>query len=514
MFTRTQGRNVAVRTVALVVAGLCSGVTFDGVTPIQAAGTTYYVSPTGNDSNPGSETSPFRTIQRAANVVNPGDSVIVEDGTYTGTGAGTPCASSVQPSVVCLARGGTSTAPVTFRARNHLGAKIDGRSNASTYGFNFLADFIRIEGFDIFGMGNATNDAAGIVIYGAGHDVVIKRNAIHDIGRLCASHQYGMNGIFVQNARVRIEGNHIYDIGRFAAGENGCSPSNAYYKNHDHGIYVNGNSDGDAPGARDILIANNLFTNIARGWAVQVYPGTVANLSILHNTFAEPNPYNVGHIIVAASTTSARIMNNVFYEPTTAGIYFYSGTHTGMKVTHNLSSRAISDRTPAGVTFTSNQASTDPLLTSFEYEPRSSSPAIDRGVTLADVPQDIQGGVRPSGAAADVGAYEVPSTTSPTPTPTPTPTTDTTKPTVRITAPLEGARVRRNVTITAEATDAGGIANVRFTVNGNLLATDNAAPYSAVWNSRHAAPGNYILGVVATDKAGNTASASITVNHR
>ena len=46
------------------------------------SGVCYYVSPTGSDSNPGTSASPFLTIQAAANAVNPGDMVIVRDGTY------------------------------------------------------------------------------------------------------------------------------------------------------------------------------------------------------------------------------------------------------------------------------------------------------------------------------------------------------------------------------------------------------------------------------------------------
>jgi hypothetical protein len=43
---------------------------------------TYHVSPTGSDSNPGSEARPFRTIQKAADSVKPGDTVLVDDGVY------------------------------------------------------------------------------------------------------------------------------------------------------------------------------------------------------------------------------------------------------------------------------------------------------------------------------------------------------------------------------------------------------------------------------------------------
>lgn len=50
---------------------------------------TYYVDvnhQNASDNNAGTETQPFKTIQKAADVVGPGDTVIVEDGTYTGSG--------------------------------------------------------------------------------------------------------------------------------------------------------------------------------------------------------------------------------------------------------------------------------------------------------------------------------------------------------------------------------------------------------------------------------------------
>src|SRR5437867_9262626 len=48
-----------------------------------AEATTYYVGTTGNDSNNGTSlNTPFRTIGKAASVVNPGDVVNVRGGTY------------------------------------------------------------------------------------------------------------------------------------------------------------------------------------------------------------------------------------------------------------------------------------------------------------------------------------------------------------------------------------------------------------------------------------------------
>src|SRR5262249_46627146 len=44
------------------------------------AATTYEVSTTGNDTNTGKTGSPLRTIQKAANLVSPGDTVLIDPG--------------------------------------------------------------------------------------------------------------------------------------------------------------------------------------------------------------------------------------------------------------------------------------------------------------------------------------------------------------------------------------------------------------------------------------------------
>ena len=57
---------------------LCAGF----VLSASAHAATYYVATSGNDSNPGTQASPWRTIQKAANTANSGDTVQVDLGTY------------------------------------------------------------------------------------------------------------------------------------------------------------------------------------------------------------------------------------------------------------------------------------------------------------------------------------------------------------------------------------------------------------------------------------------------
>ena len=556
---------------------------------VAAAQTTWVVSPAGNDNNPGTAAQPFLTIQHAADLVNPGDTVVVEDGTYTGNGAGTSCASNSRP-IVCLARGGTSSARVTFRARNVGGARLSGQGNTSTDGFRFLsgANYVTIEGFELFGVGNASGSSSGFEMYNGGHDVVIAHNDIHDIGRLCTDTSNGQVGIFIEQPNVEVTGNRIHDVGRFVSGENGCATT--YQASRDHGIYVDG---GATPGANYALITNNVFFNNARGWSIQIYPGTVVGLSIVNNTFAFANPYQDGQIILGAATSNARMLNNIFYGPRNVAVNYYTGTQTNLQITNNLVfNAALLNKTPSG-TFVSSNVTADPLLANtaslpFDFHLTASSPAIDIGVTVAGVSVDLDGNARSDGAY-DVGAYEY-GGAAPAPAPGPAPITppaispsggsyadavavtmtditpgatihytmdgtvpNSASPTytgaftltssatvnavatvdgmpdsgvtsaafqitsasplaVSITSPADGSTLRRLVTIAASASGGtGGVASVRFDLDGRPIATDTSAPFAVSYNFNKVAAGAHVITAVATDRAGNSTSASITV---
>lgn len=102
-----KGKEVNIIKKALINAIIL--LTFSGLA--QAA--TYYVSPIGSDSYNGTSLStPFQTIQRAANVVNPGDTVYVRSGVYR--------------EQVKLASSGTLHQRITFQAYADEQPIIDG----------------------------------------------------------------------------------------------------------------------------------------------------------------------------------------------------------------------------------------------------------------------------------------------------------------------------------------------------------------------------------------------------
>jgi hypothetical protein len=352
----------------------------------------YVDAASGNDANPGTSSRPFRTLQRAARIVGPGDVVIVGDGVYTG-----------ERIVLNLTRSGSAGSPIVFRAEHKWRAVIDGQNNRSVTGIHIGGSYIRVEGFEIRG-----TSRYGIDAYdgsGAAHDVQIVMNHIHAIGRICTDDKGGRVAVSAYVDNLVVERNVMHDVGRLGPGEQGCNPTNAYWQNHDHGVY---HGEGD-----NVVIRNNVFYNFTRGWAIHRYNGkggTVSGLSILNNTFAFPNPNRDGQVIISTSTTNLVIENNIFYRPRTAGVEFDVSGLSGVTVSNNLTyGGVVSTGTKSGITFSSNLDNTDPRFVSvsgLDFHLQSGSPAIDTGLPLLTVLTDLDGVSRPQGAGYDRGAYD------------------------------------------------------------------------------------------------------------
>lgn len=90
---------------------------------------------------------------------------------------------------------------------------------------------------------------------------------------------------------------------------------------------------------------------------------------------------------------------------------------------------------------------------------------------------------------------------------------DTSAPTVSLSAPSSNATVSGSVTVSATASDNVGVTSVQFTVDGtNIGSADTSSPYSVSWITSTVANGSHVLRAVARDAAGNvTTSSSRTV---
>jgi hypothetical protein len=90
---------------------------------------------------------------------------------------------------------------------------------------------------------------------------------------------------------------------------------------------------------------------------------------------------------------------------------------------------------------------------------------------------------------------------------------DTTPPTVSISAPTAGASVSGTVNVSANAADNVGVASVQFQVDGiNAGGLDGSTPYAYSWDTTKVSNGAHKLDAIAKDAAGNsTISAVVTV---
>ena len=133
--------------------------------PIFLFSADYYVSPSGNDSNSGSLTSPFRSINRAIGAAQqPGDTVIIRKGTYQLFRTVVPNAS------------GKPGSPITIKSYRNEKVILDGANLPEEKSiFGLAASYIVIEGLELKGA-----PKNGVTIWGPGNRInnVTVRNCI------------------------------------------------------------------------------------------------------------------------------------------------------------------------------------------------------------------------------------------------------------------------------------------------------------------------------------------------
>src|ERR1700746_1762329 len=115
-------------------AGLSLSIVFL-LLPSVTRAATYYVAPNGSESNPGTQSAPWRTITHSAAVASAGDTVFITNGTY------------VEPAIG-MYNSGTSGNPITFTAQNKWGAVLSS-TGGCTPAIGVLASYIVIKNIEI-----------------------------------------------------------------------------------------------------------------------------------------------------------------------------------------------------------------------------------------------------------------------------------------------------------------------------------------------------------------------------
>lgn len=91
------------------------------------------------------------------------------------------------------------------------------------------------------------------------------------------------------------------------------------------------------------------------------------------------------------------------------------------------------------------------------------------------------------------------------------PPTDGEAPVVTITAPLNGAKIGSQVTITGSAIDNVGVTSMQIYIDGVVKATSASGSITAKWSSASASKGTHLIVVKAFDAAGNSGQSTISV---
>jgi parallel beta-helix repeat protein len=296
-------------------------------------------------------TQPFCSINTAAGLVAPGDTVVVRAASYT--------------QQVNITRSGTASAPITFAG--DAGATVTGKS----YGFNIAAQWVAVQGFIVAATtsdgircilcsnvtinGNQINDAKGRGIYIRDSsnmtltDNVVQRSLSH--------------GIYMQNdTNFAISGGSVTASGRRVSGQTkkgiyvtGCTSSTItgteVFDNSDIGIYLIASTSGVR--VKSTIAHGNAraFERIASGVETRS-DGNIIESNIGHDNedsainlrwggsntlvFNNISYANGDHGIDALESPGARIIGNSVFDNVTAGINV-EGNSTGATIFNNIS---------------------------------------------------------------------------------------------------------------------------------------------------------------------------------
>ncbi len=403
-----------------------------------AAAADYHVAPNGDDDNPGSQQLPWATLQHAVESVTPGDRILVHAGAYDGAR---------------IEISGTSGAPITLMAAPGENVLLDAPGPANehdsileveTWEDPEVVAWWAIEDFEIAGSPRYGIDLRNV------HHVTVRGNRVHGSA---------LTGIFDGFADdVLFEDNES-----FANGEHGIYHSNSgdrpvirrnwCHDNFAAGIHMNGDlSQGGDGLITEALVERNLLHGNGRGGGSGINMDGVSDSAVLNNLIYESHASGislyqvdgaecssdnlVAHntVLTAADAgrwalnmetpgcTGNRLYDNVFWSDHSfrGSISIWTAHPDGFESDHNaLMDRFSIDGGETVITFAQWQAEgydgdsflATPLelfadAAGGDYHLAPESPAIDAGLTLPRVVDDLEGNRRPQGEASDIGCYE------------------------------------------------------------------------------------------------------------
>jgi parallel beta-helix repeat protein len=424
----------------------------------QESGSYYVDGVNGNDSNPGTASAPWQTIQKAADTAAGGSVVTVRAGTYN--------------EHVEVTRSGSSGALTTFQAEGTVVMQ----------GFTITANYVRVIGFEITNSNTTYGDGNGVAVQGSFNE--IRNNYVHDLifgegiwlyggsnrdasftsNNIVSGNrivQARIAGILVEGTNSLIEnndisntiqnppgapprdnpdadgirffgsghvirGNYIHNISLADPGNtsphidgfqtwgpctNMVIEQNVVWQaeSPDQGMII----EGVVQPVGNIVIRNNVFMTNGAAYAPAVLAGgqgLVSNISIVNNTMVALTGPTEYAIWLLSNLSGASIRNNAIYDhgnSSTPYVRIDTGA-AGVDIGFNSISKS-DGQPPAGSPYPGDLWMVNPQFVDFaghDFHLKSGSPLIDVGSLLSIVTNDFDGLLRPFGAVHDIGAFE------------------------------------------------------------------------------------------------------------
>jgi parallel beta-helix repeat protein len=415
-----------------------------GLQQVYAA--TYYVSPYGNNTYPGTLSAPWQTITKAANTLVAGDTVIIRAGIYneqvTPKNSGNPFAGYITYKAY-------PDETVTVNANNRLNWTwngvfgLAGRSYITISGLRI----INSPGFGIMLSGSSNVNILNNYIYNTGYSgiwvgdrsdsIIVDRNevvhtntqpnqealTVHNSTNVKVSnnrvHDGLKEGIDVKGStNVMVFGNNVYDImgmGIYVDSYQNIPLNIEIYNNtiHDTKLWTNygASQDGIMLAAEQgntidsVKIYNNVIYNIAQtGILLSKFHFSgpepqFKNISIYNNSIYKTNMesnHGGGINVQGWANANISVRNNIL-----SSTGFNILTSSGTTISHNLFN--------GGAVSGSNAIIGSPLFINAagnDFHLQANSPAINVGLSVGAPSSDFDLKGRPQGGQVDIGAFE------------------------------------------------------------------------------------------------------------
>ncbi len=220
---------------------------------VQARAVTYFVSPSGNDSSAGTQSAPFRTFQKSASVLNPGDELKIFEGMYSER--------------LVLTRNGTASQPIKVSALS--GRPIIDLNFSDANLIDIRGDYIEVSGLEVReAQQPGQNDGRCVDVNQSSQYIVLRDLRVH----ACKGH-----GVHLEGQHVVLENSEVFNTNMAfttteqwngwgsgvkvrVGGENITIRNNRIYQSYGEGIA--------ATRGRDVLIENN---TVYDNYSVNIY---------------------------------------------------------------------------------------------------------------------------------------------------------------------------------------------------------------------------------------------------